>query len=79
MQQHVSMEHQQREPVDGGNEAVPSSLPPLSASGLPTSAHLDFDDNINMPMERLVLVRIFLNFVQIFICQLFVNLISVDY
>lgn len=44
-------EHQQREPVDGGNDEVSTSVAP-SAPVQP-----DYDDNLQLPMERLVLVR----------------------
>jgi len=47
----VPMEHQQREPVDGGNEAQPS----LPITVVPFSDH-DPEENILMPIERLVLV-----------------------
>ena len=47
-------EHQQREPVDGGNDEVSTSMAP-SAPSAPIQP--DYDDNLQLPMERPVLVR----------------------
>jgi hypothetical protein len=47
-------DQQQREPVDGGNEADPSA-----AAAAAAPVHRDFDDNLQLPMERLVLVSAF--------------------
>jgi hypothetical protein len=43
-------QHQQRQPVDGGNEEVST---PSVISAPPQQ---DYEDNLNLPMERLVLV-----------------------
>lgn len=48
---HIPMEHQQREPVDGGNEAQPTYPPAV----VPFNDH-ELEENILMPIERLVLV-----------------------